>query len=111
MQRTVWTIACRPFTMGGVCNYPITTEVKIIEERAIGKGYKAFSFKTPKGTLRIAESTTGGIVADTFDELIKDVKAATKSDIQDQIKAARETLKSPDCKKLSNEEFFQLYRY
>lgn len=45
-----------PFTIGGNVHTPMITEIDAIEERELSKGIKAFSFKTPKGTIRIAES-------------------------------------------------------
>lgn len=96
--------------MGGQVHTPIITEVEPIEERPIGKGMKAFSFKTPKGSLRVAESETGAIVGDTFEEVIADVKTASKGMLQDQIADARATI-AGECKNLTNEEFFNLYNY
>lgn len=75
-KRTIWTMIHSAFQMGGVSYHPIKTEVEIIEEKTIGKGVKAFSFKTPRGTIRIAESLTGAIVSNSFEDARKDVKSA-----------------------------------
>lgn len=99
-----------PFIMGGSVHQPIITEIDPIEEKKIGKGFSAFSFKTPKGTIKIAESITGAIVGDSFKEVIADVKAATKKVMMEQIKEAKKTL-AGSCKHFTNEKFFQMYKY
>ncbi len=99
-----------PFTVGGNVHQPMTTEIEALEEKSIGKGFKAFSFKTPKGTLRIAESITGAIISDSFKEAKKDVKDGSKKVINKQIEDAQAQL-SRGAKHLSNKKFFQLYNY
>lgn len=110
-KRIVWTMAQRPFVMGGDVNYPITTKVEVIEEKAVGKGFKAFAFKTAKGTLRIAESITGAIVGDNFKDVRKDISAGSKAVISRQIAEGKEILKSTSRKDLSNKKFFEIYKY
>lgn len=97
--------------MGGSVERPIVTEVEIIEEKNIGKGLKGFSFKTPKGSLKICESITGAIVGDTFAEVKKDIKAASIITIRKQIEDAKETLKSGSRQNMTNERFFTFYKY
>lgn len=109
-KRRIWTMGHFPFLMGGEVNQPITTEVDFIEEKDLGKGIKAFSFKTVKGTLKIAESRTGGIVADSFEQLIEQIKDSTKKELNDQLDRAQLVVDKA-TKHLSNEEFFKLYRY
>ena len=79
MKRTIWTMGYFPFTMGGRVNAPMLTEVDVIEEKSVGKGIKAFSWKTPKGSIRISESETGAIVGDSFEDVKNDIKETTRS--------------------------------
>lgn len=111
MKRQIWTMKYSPFIMGGSANHPIITEVGYIEEKKIGKGMKAFSFKTPKGTLKIAESITGAIVGDSFKEVIADVKSASKKVLMEQIEDGKKLLSSGCSRHYSNDEFFQVYKY
>jgi len=100
-----------PFTMGGNVNQPIVTEIEYIEEKKIGKGLKAFSFKTPKGNLKIAESITGAIVGDSFKEVIADVKSATKKMMIGQIEEGKKMFSSGSVKNYSKDKFFEIYKY
>jgi predicted transcriptional regulator len=111
MKRTIWTIGYFPFTIGGRVNAPMTTEIDMIEEKEVGYGVKAFSWKTPKGSIRISESETGAIVGDSFEDVINDIKETTKSIMQKQINDAKELLHSGCSKHMTNEKFFQLYNY
>lgn len=109
-KRKIWTMGYFPMTMGGSVHQPIVTEIEPIEEKKIGKGLKAFSFKTPKGNLRIAESITGAIVGDSFKEVIADVKVASKKVMMEQIENGKKMLSSGSVKHYSNQKFFQLYK-
>ena len=108
--RKIWTMGYFPFTVGGSVHQPMLTDVVMIEEREIGKGFKAFSFKTPKGTIKIAESITGAIVGDSFESVMKDVKGASIKFMQDQISVAKKKLQGAR-KNMSNKRFFELYNY
>ncbi len=107
--KLVWTQASRPFIMGGNTNAPIATAVKPVQEKNVGKGFAAFSFLTPKGTLRIAESSTGAIIGDTFEGVKKDIKEGSKEVMQKQIADAKVMVKK--AVKLEPTEFFKLYNY
>lgn len=104
-------MANRPFVMGGDVHYPITTKVEVIEEKPVGKGFKAFSFQTAKGTLRIAESITGAIVGDSFSTVTKDISEGSKAVMNRQIEDAKRILKSTSREDLSNKKFFEMYKY
>lgn len=110
-KRQVWTMGYFPFTVGGSVHQPIITEVEVIEEKRIGKGFKAFSFKTPTGTTRIAESVTGAIVAASFDEVIRDVAQSKKVVILEQIAESAKMLQSGTVKHYAPKEFFKLYKH
>lgn len=103
---TIWTMGYFPFTMGGNVNRPISTEVKIIETKKL-KGINFFSFKTPKGTLKVCEAKTGGIIADDFEDLKANIKGCSQTFLQKQIKDA----KPEYIKYMTNEEFFSMYKY
>ena len=109
-KRQIWTMGYFPFTIGGSVNQPIVTEIGFIEEKNVGKGFRAFSFKTPNGTLRVAESVTGAIVGDSFENVKEDIKSGSKKDMLKQIEDAKQILKG-SCKHLTNEEFFKLYKF
>lgn len=110
-KRQIWTMGYFPLTIGGNVNQPIITEIGYIEEKNIGKGLRAFSFKTTKGNLKIAESITGAIVGDSFKEVIADVKSATKKMMMNQIEEGKKMLESGSVKHYSPEEFFKIYKY
>lgn len=86
MKRKVWTWGYFPDPITNqMCNYPITTMVKVKEEQEIGKGYKAFSFEVPFGIL-IAESVTGAIVGDNWNDVKNEIKKTSIATIRNQIK-------------------------
>ena len=111
MKRQIWTMGYFPFTRGGRVNAPMITEIEMIEEKKVGKGIKAFSWKTLKGSIRISESETGAIVGNSFEDVINDIKEAKPSVIKEQMRDAKEILSSGCSKYMSNEEFFNLYKY
>lgn len=104
----IWTTVYRPFIMGGNVNQPISTIVRVLERREM-KGIGFFSFKTAKGTLRVCEAQTGGIIADSFEELEENIADCTEKELRSQIDGA-EPLSKP-TNGLTNEEFFKEYRY
>ncbi len=110
-KRQIWTMGYFPFVMGGNVHQPIVTEIGYIEEKNIGKGLRAFSFQTPKGTIRIAESITGAIVGDSFEAVKADVKEASKKVMMEQINEGKAMLESGSVKRYSNKKFFEIYKY
>lgn len=111
MKREIWTIGYFPFTIGGRVHAPMITEVDVIEEMEVGKGFKCFSWKTPLDNLRISESSTGAIVGNSFEEVIKDVEDADIDVINKQMKEASSLLRSGTSHHMTNEEFFKLYKH
>lgn len=112
MKRTIWTVAKKYsfMTMGGdlSATYAILTEVEPIEVRKV-KGIDFFLFKTPKGNHRLAESISGGIIAENFEDMLSAIKGCPKSFLIEQIELGKSLLTEP--KMLSNEDFFKLYKY
>jgi len=111
MKMTIWTMGYFPFTMGGRVNAPMTTEIDMIEEKEVGYGVKAFSWKTPKGSIRISESETGAIIGDSFEDVMNDIKETTPQMVAKQMNDAKGLLHSGCAKEMTNEKFFQLYNY
>lgn len=109
--RQIWTTEYTPMIMGGSCDHVITTEIGVIEEKAVGKGLRAFSFMTPKGTLRIAESISGAIVGNSFKEVMADIKGTTKKICMQQIGEGQVLLARSSTQHLTKEVFFQHYKY
>ena len=94
--------------MGGQTDTPISTVVPIIEQRTIN-GFDFFSFKTPSGSLKICEATTGGIIADSFDDIEKSINDVPVEILLKQINDARPLAAKASSQ--TNEEFFSLYKY
>jgi hypothetical protein len=107
MER-IWTVAYRPFIMGGNVNEAISTEVTIIERRMIN-GFNFFTFKTPRGSIKVCDAQTGGVIADSFEELEKNIEGLSKEFLQSQIDGAKERF--PNMREMTNEEFFGMYLY
>lgn len=108
MKLRVWTHAYRPFIMGGNTNRPVATCVEVIEEKQTGK-ITLFSFKTPKGAIRVAEKLTGAIVGDSIESVEKDLLNSDPKLIEDQLQQAK--LYSEQAETLDSEAFFSLYRF
>ena len=100
-----------PFAFGGNVHAPMITEIDVIEERELSKGINAFSFKTPKGNIRIAESLTGAIVGDSFEDVSEDIRTGDDDIIIKQLLDAAKVLKGGNSKWMKNEEFFKMYKY
>lgn len=109
-MKKIWTLNYRPFVMGGSVNYPISTDVEPIETREI-KGIEFFTFKTPVGTIRLAEGITGAIVAADFDDLLISIETETKETLLHQVNDAKVRYRPEESNHLSNKEFFTHYRY
>jgi hypothetical protein len=104
----IWTRSYRPFIMGGNVNQPMCTVVPVLERKNI-EGFDFFSFQTPKGTIKVCEAQTGGIIADSFDEVFENIEGVPKEVLQGQIDGAKHLAETADKK--TNEEFFKHYRY
>jgi len=104
----IWTTEHLPFIMGGNVWQPMYTTVPVVERRKI-KGIDFFSFKTPKGTIRVCEGQTGGIIADSFDELIASIKGVPTKTLQAQIDEARPM--AATAKPKTQEYFFSKYKF
>lgn len=109
MKRTVWTMFKSSFMMmGGDPYYPASTEVEPLEIRKV-KGIEFFSFKTPNGHIKLSEASTGAIIADGFDDMLKAIKGCNKQFLLDQISDGIAQLDTCRLKKLSPDKFFSIY--
>lgn len=87
---TMWTHVYRPFILGGSCNYILGTEIEEYEGPFdLGKGFTGFLVTTPSGATRVIESTSGGIVGDTLNEVRADISTTpSKQAMQRQVDQA-----------------------
>lgn len=112
MKRTIWTkVDVNNFMrMGGDIHssYVISTEIEPVEIKKV-KGIEFFSWFTPNHNRRLSEGVTGGIIADSFEDMESAIKGCPKSFLIEQIDLIKSDL--IDCKKISNADFFKLYRY
>jgi len=107
--KKIWTRAYRPFVMGGNTNEVICTYVHIFEERTINE-FDFFSIRTPAGTVKICDAYTGGIIADSFEELERNIKGVKREILQEQLDRAKKAA-DDDATELTNDEFFRYYKY
>lgn len=111
MKRTIWTMFRRGFmVLGGPEWIPSSTEVEVLEVRKI-KGIEFFSFEMPDGKIKVAEGQTGGIITDSFDTLLADIKGCSKAFLQSQIDNGSLCLKDTVVRKYTPEVFFSTYKH
>lgn len=88
LSMEVWTRAYRPFIMGGDCNASVKCRLPVDGPYDIGKGFKAYLVTGSDGTTRVAEAVSGGLIGPDLESVRKDVKAATKKVMKQQVKDA-----------------------
>jgi len=108
MKKKVWTYRNSPFIMGGNVHSIISTDVEVESEKKV-RGVKIFSFKTLKGNIRVAESTTGAIVGDDLIEVGFDIVRSDLKTIKLQLEEANKDLLRLENNHLSYVEFFKIY--
>lgn len=106
-QITIMTRAYRPFVMGGSVRYNVKTTVEGDGPHDIGRGYQGYVIKTPKGGTRVAEATTGALIAPSLKEVREDIKQGDPVIMEKQIKEAAQAAKNANM--LTPEEFWVLY--
>ena len=106
-QVTIMTRAYQPFIFGGKVEYNIKTTVEGDGPHDIGKGYKAYVIKTPKGKTRIAEATSGALIGPSLKAVIKDVAAGSAAIMKKQVGTAVKAAKK--AKVLEPDEFWKMY--
>jgi len=105
----IWTLAYRPFMMGGDVDSPIKTVVEVGEAVDIGKGLKAYVILSPlDGSVHVADFETGAFIGTDLDEVKKNVADGDLRVMKKQIKDAKEEFKKADC--LASKKFWGLFR-
>jgi hypothetical protein len=89
----MWTQAYRPFILGGNVHAPLACKVLASGPYDLGKGYTGYLALSPQGKSYIVESTTGGIVGNTIEEVRADIKDAHVGVMRKQIAEALEQAK------------------
>lgn len=102
----IWTIESRTPELGG--DRPISTTIPVLDRRRI-RGIEFFAIATPRGKLRICESITGGIIADTWITLRGAIEDVPKEKLLEQINNAKPV--ADKAEELTNEDFFKVYKY
>jgi hypothetical protein len=103
----VWTLAHRPFIMGGNCNGPIGIEVAVGEQIPLGKGYFGYVVVSPKtGKTYVAEVETGAFVGNSVAAVRDDIASAADNVMQQQMVDARELRETAD--KVDADYFWRL---
>lgn len=104
----IWTVAYRPFVMGGNVYATIYCEVEVTGPHDLGKGYQGYMATSPSGETFVVESTTGAIVGPTLEEVRADVAAADKTVMDEQIANAAEQFK--EAERVSPDYFWRFLR-
>jgi hypothetical protein len=91
--------------MGGNVNQPIATEVDCSEEFDLGKGFKGVIAVSPNGKTYVVETTSGGIVGNSVDDVKADIASAS-NDLAEQVKGEIERGKTADLVK--PDEFWKM---
>jgi len=103
----VWTMAYRPFIIGGNCNGPIGIEVAVGEQIPLGKGYFGYVVTSPKtGATYVAEAETGAFVGNSIAAVRDDIANAADDVMQQQMADARKLRKT--AAKVDAADFWQL---
>ena len=104
----IWTLAYRPFVMGGRTNYSAATELEVSDPVTIREpGIKVCESDTPRGK-RVALYPNGAIVGDSIEEVTADLTSAPAPVIEAQLWWAAEEAAKAEL--MSNEQFFNIYR-
>jgi hypothetical protein len=104
MKVTIWIPAYRPFILGGDVNAPVSAEVDG-SSIDLGRGFKGYLVKTPAGGTVVAEAKSGGIVGQSLDQVLIDVREANLSVMRKQVREAVETSKR--ATKLPPDQFWK----
>jgi len=107
-REKIWTLLRTPFVMGGPGSAIICTTVDVIERRNIN-GFDFFSFKTKRGSVKVCEAQTGGIIADSFEQLHSNIAGVSSDTLQKQIDDVKTIAYA--AVETTNEEFFRAYTY
>lgn len=105
----IWTRAYRPWILGGDVNAPVYTEVEpTSEHQDLGKGYQGVTVVSPSGKTFVVETSTGGIVGHSVEDVRNDVMAADDTVLKRQIE--NESLNAARAEPVTVDEFWRLLR-
>jgi hypothetical protein len=92
--------------MGGDVHTPIATRATATGPFPLGQGFKGYLVVAPSGRTFVAESTTGGIVGDTLENVREDIAKCDKKKNQMIVKA--NTSRSKDAENMTEIGFWRL---
>ena len=86
-----WTRCYRPFTLGGDVHRPVSTRLPMAGPYPLGDGFYGFLWRssTDDSTF-VVESSSGGIIGDTLEDVQEDIKAGDHKVMVRQVRTARE---------------------
>jgi hypothetical protein len=103
----VWKKSYRPFILGGDVNAMLGVEVQVGEKFDLGGGYEGYLIANPfTGETRVAEATTGAIVADTLEQAREDVKTGDPEVMAEQLALAAKVVADKKIDVVSAEDFW-----
>ncbi|QIG71983.1 hypothetical protein EVB95_149 [Rhizobium phage RHph_TM2_3B] len=104
---TAWTRAYNAFVMGGSCHYALASDFECDYPVHLGKGFYGAFIHGPNEITRVAELTSGAIVGDTLEEVMKDIEACEHRQIMiDQIDDGKAFLERTR-QSVDNDEFWK----
>lgn len=106
MRIKIWTAAYMPFILGGDVYQPLFCEVEAQGPIDLGRGYKGYLVLAPDGSTVVAESTSGGLVGPTIQEVRADIKSGSIAVMRKQVEEAVE--KGKTARPIAPEEFWTL---
>lgn len=104
----VWTIAHRPWIMGGRVNGPVKVKLDVVGDIDLGKGARVGLTMSPAGTPWYVELVSGGLMGKELEVIRADVAEADPDVISKQLEDGKEQCRTADV--VSSDEFWGLLR-
>lgn len=101
----VWTWAYNPFVMGGKTRRKTGFNCNIDSFINVN-GFNLAEIVSKNGKKIIVEKTTGGIVGNSFDDVVKDIASSDKETIEKQLKM----MSFSDGDIITEEKFWDIYK-
>ena len=106
---TIWTLAYRPFIMGGDVHAPVGARVAALGPYDLGKGFEGYVVIDPfTGASAVAEASSGALVGPDLSSVRADIAAADEAVMRRQVEESLETRKKVHV--LDAEAFWKLRR-
>ena len=102
----VWTWGYFPFTLGGEVDRPLKCSLPIKGPFDLEAGYQAFTTESPAGQLYVVESTSGGIVGTSLEEVNDDIQTGDLDLMAEQVETA--TAHRKRAQAVTPEKFWKL---